>query len=54
MNKVSIGYGIAPEGGEQPRYVADRPDSVTRYGRHEAHRDHRASPPPRTRPRWGR
>lgn len=35
INKVSIGYGTAPEGGEQPRYVADRPASIARYGRAE-------------------
>jgi hypothetical protein len=35
LNLVSIGYGVAPEGGEQPRYVADRPDSVAKYGRYE-------------------
>jgi hypothetical protein len=35
LNLVSIGYGVAPEGGEQPRHVASRPDSVERYGRYE-------------------
>lgn len=34
VNEVSIGYGVAPEGGEQPRYVATSPESVTRYGRY--------------------
>lgn len=35
INKVSIGYGVTPEGGEQPRYTADDPTSVERFGRHE-------------------
>jgi hypothetical protein len=35
VNEVSIGYGVAPEGGEQPRYVASVPESVTRYGRYD-------------------
>lgn len=32
INAVSIGYGDAGEGGEQPRYVASRPESQARYG----------------------
>lgn len=32
VNDVSIGYGPTPDGGEQPRYAADRPDSIKRYG----------------------
>lgn len=35
VNKVSIGYGVVPEGSEQARYVADRPESATKYGRYE-------------------
>ena len=35
INLVSIGYGVDAEGGEQPRYVNSRPDSVERYGRYE-------------------
>jgi hypothetical protein len=35
VNAVSIGYGVAPEGGEQPRFADDRPDSQTRYGFYE-------------------
>lgn len=35
VNRVSIGYGIAPEGGEQPRFVSQRDDSITRFGRFE-------------------
>jgi hypothetical protein len=35
INKVSIGYGATPEAGEQPRYVSERADSQTRYGRYE-------------------
>jgi hypothetical protein len=34
VNQVSIGYGIAPEGSEQPRYVAEAPASVTTWGRY--------------------
>lgn len=33
-NEVSIGYGTAPEGGEQPRYTASNPTSSARYGRY--------------------
>lgn len=32
VNDVSIGYGVAPEGGEQPRYLDSRPTSIDRYG----------------------
>ena len=37
-NEVSIGYGVAPEdaeggGGEQPRYVASRADSIAKWGK---------------------
>ena len=35
INDVSIGYGVAPEGddgGEQPRYLADRPASKATFG----------------------
>ena len=33
VNSVSMGYGPEPaEGGEQPRYVASNPDSITRWG----------------------
>lgn len=32
INSVSIGYGVAPAGGEAPRYVADSPDSIAKYG----------------------
>ena len=35
VNKVSISYGIVPEGGEQPRYEDTNPTSVARYGRYE-------------------
>jgi hypothetical protein len=33
VNSVSLGYGTEPAGGgEQPRYVASNPDSITRWG----------------------
>jgi hypothetical protein len=32
VNDVSVGYGVAPEGGEQPRFLGDRPDSKAKYG----------------------
>ncbi len=35
INKVSIGYGVPPEGQDQPRYVAQRDDSIDAYGRYE-------------------
>jgi hypothetical protein len=35
VNEVSIGYGVTPDGGEQPRYLASSPDSITRFGRYE-------------------
>jgi hypothetical protein len=34
VNAVSIGYGVAPEGGEQPRYTATDPASITDLGRY--------------------
>jgi hypothetical protein len=34
-NKVSIGYGVPPEEGEQPRYEASNAGSVAKYGRYE-------------------
>lgn len=35
INSASIGYGAIPEGGEQPRWVVRRDDSIDRYGRYE-------------------
>jgi hypothetical protein len=35
INKVAIGYGLVPEGGEQPQWIASRQDSVDRFGRYE-------------------
>jgi hypothetical protein len=35
INKISLGYGVTPEGGEQPRYVAQSDASIARYGRYE-------------------
>jgi hypothetical protein len=35
VNKVSIGYGVTADGSEQPRYVAQRDDSIGAYGRYE-------------------
>jgi hypothetical protein len=36
VNKVSIGYGLPDaEGGDQPRYVEDAPDSIARYGTYD-------------------
>ena len=32
INAVSIGYGVAPDGGEVPRYVAERADSIGKWG----------------------
>lgn len=32
INKVSIGYGVAAEGSDQPRYTAERDDSISGYG----------------------
>lgn len=32
INDVSIGYGVAAEGADQPRYVAERADSKESYG----------------------
>jgi hypothetical protein len=34
VNEVSVGYGVAPEGGEQPRFVETNPTSVARWGRY--------------------
>jgi len=34
VNYVSIGYGVAPDGGEAPRFVESSPESITRYGRY--------------------
>lgn len=35
LNKVSLGYGPVPDEGEQARFIADRPDSVAKFGRYE-------------------
>jgi len=35
VNLASVGYGVPPEGEEQPRYVASSAASQTRYGRYE-------------------
>lgn len=32
VNSVSVGYGLDAEGGEQPRYNADSPASIARFG----------------------
>lgn len=32
INDVSIGYGVAASGGDQPRYTAERQDSKDKYG----------------------
>jgi hypothetical protein len=32
VNEVSVGYGVAPEGGEQPRFVAEDAASITARG----------------------
>lgn len=34
VNDVSLGYGTAPGGGEQPRFAVTRPDSLVKYGRY--------------------
>jgi hypothetical protein len=35
VNEVSIGYGVAPEGGgDQPRYTAEDAASIAKYGRY--------------------
>jgi hypothetical protein len=34
VNQVSIGYGDTPDEGEQPRYLAEAPASVTTWGRY--------------------
>jgi hypothetical protein len=35
INAVSLGYGPTPDEGEQPRYIASRPDSITRFGTYQ-------------------
>lgn len=32
INKISLGYGVAPEGGEQPRILDEDAASIARYG----------------------
>lgn len=32
INKVSVGYGVTPEGGEQPRYLAQSDTSIAQWG----------------------
>lgn len=32
INAVSIGYGVAPDGGEAPRFTAERQDSIDLWG----------------------
>jgi hypothetical protein len=32
VNKISLGYGATPDGGEQPRYLASNAASVAKYG----------------------
>lgn len=32
INDVSIGYGATPAGGDQPRFTANRPDSIAAFG----------------------
>jgi hypothetical protein len=34
INEVSVGYGVTPEGEEQPRFVATAPTSVAKWGRY--------------------
>ena len=34
VNRVSIAYGLAPEGGEQPVFDEESPDSINRWGRY--------------------
>jgi hypothetical protein len=34
VNRISIGYGLAPDGGEQPQLVAEDTASITKYGRY--------------------
>lgn len=38
VNEVSVGYGVDPEGGEQPAYRTLNADSIAQYGRLAAHR----------------
>lgn len=35
VNDVSIGYGVTPDGGEQPRYTESNAASITKYGSYE-------------------
>ena len=35
VNKISVGYGVAAEGSEQPRYVASNAASIARYGTYD-------------------
>jgi hypothetical protein len=35
INAVSLGYGATPDEGEQPRYIASRPDSIDRFGTYQ-------------------
>jgi hypothetical protein len=32
INRLTLGYGVAPEGGQQPTYFDERPESIARYG----------------------
>lgn len=32
INAVSIGYGVAPDGGEEPRYVSQNDQSISKWG----------------------
>jgi hypothetical protein len=32
VNEVSVGYGVAPEGGEQPRFTESAPGSIAKWG----------------------
>lgn len=34
VNQVSIGYGVAVDGGDQPRYTGQRADSIAKFGRY--------------------
>jgi hypothetical protein len=34
INDVSIGYGVDPDGGDQPRYTNERADSIAMFGRY--------------------
>lgn len=35
VNSVSIGYGVTPEGGEQPRYLASSTASIAKWGTYD-------------------